>query len=165
MRGINVWHLCCGRMGFVAYVGAHFMVWILKTSLKNLVLESFSWSKKEKKIHNCDSICCLCLDFDKLRLYCVRIVRSTHGSFARPALINYCHFCLIHCNRGVKSGRCFSLSSCRHLGKNGVSTSSILLDRCPPPRVPPSPFPPLPKDKLNPPTPSIYVSISCSLFA
>lgn len=49
---------------------------------------------------------------------------------------------------------CFS----RNLGKNGLSTSSILLDRCPPPRPPAPPSPPLPKDKLNPPTPSIYVS-------
>uniref|UniRef100_A0A672IF11 [histone H3]-trimethyl-L-lysine(27) demethylase n=1 Tax=Salarias fasciatus TaxID=181472 RepID=A0A672IF11_SALFA len=37
-------------------------------------------------------------------------------------------------------------SVCRNLGKNGLSTSSILLDRCPPPL-----------DKLNPPTPSIYL--------
>lgn len=42
--------------------------------------------------------------------------------------------------------------------KNGLSSNSILLDKCPPPRLPPAPFPPLPKDKLNPPTPSIYVS-------
>ncbi|XP_038159671.1 lysine-specific demethylase 6A-like [Cyprinodon tularosa] len=45
----------------------------------------------------------------------------------------------------------------RNLGKNGVSTSSVLLDRCPPPRPPGPPSPPLPKDKLNPPTPSIYL--------
>uniref|UniRef100_A0A8C9U3L0 [histone H3]-trimethyl-L-lysine(27) demethylase n=1 Tax=Scleropages formosus TaxID=113540 RepID=A0A8C9U3L0_SCLFO len=49
------------------------------------------------------------------------------------------------------------LKACRNLGKNGLSTSSILLDKCPPPRLPPAPFPPLPKDKLNPPTPSIYL--------
>ncbi|KAM9343519.1 lysine-specific demethylase 6A isoform 2-T2 [Pholidichthys leucotaenia] len=49
------------------------------------------------------------------------------------------------------------LRVCRNLGKNGLSTSSILLDRCPPPRPPPAPSPPLPKDKLNPPTPSIYL--------
>ncbi|KAG7262967.1 hypothetical protein CRUP_018887, partial [Coryphaenoides rupestris] len=48
------------------------------------------------------------------------------------------------------------LKACRNLGKNGLSTSSILLDKCPPPRPPPSPSPMLPKDKLNPPTPSIY---------
>lgn len=64
---------------------------------------------------------------------------------------------------------CFYLSSsdltdlsplrpgCRNLGKNGLSTNSILLDKCPPPRPPRPPSPPLPKDKLNPPTPSIYV--------
>lgn len=46
---------------------------------------------------------------------------------------------------------------CRNLGKNGLSTSSVLLDKCPPPRPPRPPSPPLPKDKLNPPTPSIYV--------
>ncbi|KAI5621201.1 lysine-specific demethylase 6A isoform X2 [Silurus asotus] len=56
------------------------------------------------------------------------------------------------------------LKACRHLGKNGVSTSSILLDRCPPPRVSPSPFPPLPKDKLNPPTPSIYLESKRDAF-
>uniref|UniRef100_A0AAQ5Y287 [histone H3]-trimethyl-L-lysine(27) demethylase n=1 Tax=Amphiprion ocellaris TaxID=80972 RepID=A0AAQ5Y287_AMPOC len=49
------------------------------------------------------------------------------------------------------------LKACRNLGKNGLSTSSILLDRCPPPRSPRPPSPPLPKDKLNPPTPSIYL--------
>ncbi|XP_030641677.1 lysine-specific demethylase 6A isoform X2 [Chanos chanos] len=49
------------------------------------------------------------------------------------------------------------LKACRNLGKNGVSSSSILLDKCPPPRSPAPPFPPLPKDKLNPPTPSIYL--------
>lgn len=46
----------------------------------------------------------------------------------------------------------------RNLGKNGLSSSSFLLNKCPPPRLPPPPAPPLAKDKLNPPTPSIYVS-------
>ncbi|XP_077584160.1 lysine-specific demethylase 6A isoform X3 [Stigmatopora nigra] len=49
------------------------------------------------------------------------------------------------------------LKVCRNLGKNGLSTSSIILDKCPPPRPPIIPSPPLPKDKLNPPTPSIYL--------
>ncbi|KAJ4933290.1 hypothetical protein JOQ06_030123, partial [Pogonophryne albipinna] len=49
------------------------------------------------------------------------------------------------------------LKACRNLGKNGLSTSSIVLDKCPPPRPPRPPSPPLPKDKLNPPTPSIYL--------
>ncbi|KAM4046824.1 lysine-specific demethylase 6A isoform 4-T4 [Anomaloglossus baeobatrachus] len=49
------------------------------------------------------------------------------------------------------------LKACRNLGKNGLSNSSILLDKCPPPRPPPPPYPPLPTDKLNPPTPSIYL--------
>ncbi|XP_039698371.1 histone demethylase UTY-like isoform X5 [Pteropus medius] len=49
------------------------------------------------------------------------------------------------------------LKACRNLGKNGLSDSCILLDKCPPPRPPTSPYPPLPKDKLNPPTPSIYL--------
>nr|XP_021545951.1 lysine-specific demethylase 6A-like isoform X3 [Neomonachus schauinslandi] len=49
------------------------------------------------------------------------------------------------------------LKACRNLGKNGLSNSHILLDKCPPPRPPTSPYPPLPKDKLNPPTPSIYL--------
>ncbi|XP_020936639.1 lysine-specific demethylase 6A-like isoform X2 [Sus scrofa] len=54
------------------------------------------------------------------------------------------------------------LKACRNLGKNGLSNSHILLDKCPPPRPPTSPYPPLPKDKLNPPTPSIYVSLITS---
>ncbi|XP_053185250.1 lysine-specific demethylase 6A isoform X2 [Scomber japonicus] len=49
------------------------------------------------------------------------------------------------------------LKACRNLGKNGLSTSSIILDKCPPPRPPHTPSPPLPKEKLNPPTPSIYL--------
>ncbi|XP_047392050.1 lysine-specific demethylase 6A isoform X3 [Sciurus carolinensis] len=49
------------------------------------------------------------------------------------------------------------LKACRNLGKNGLSNSHILLDKCPPPRPPASPYPPLPKEKLNPPTPSIYL--------
>ncbi|XP_034533226.1 histone demethylase UTY-like isoform X2 [Notolabrus celidotus] len=49
------------------------------------------------------------------------------------------------------------LKACRNLGRNGLSNSSILLDKCPPPRLPPPPSPVLPKDKLNPPTPSIYL--------
>ncbi|XP_053561256.1 lysine-specific demethylase 6A [Bombina bombina] len=49
------------------------------------------------------------------------------------------------------------LKACRNLGKNGLSNSSIILDKCPPPRPPPPPYPPLPTDKLNPPTPSIYL--------
>ncbi|XP_068390385.1 lysine-specific demethylase 6A-like isoform X2 [Eschrichtius robustus] len=49
------------------------------------------------------------------------------------------------------------LKACRNLDKNGLSNSHILLDKCPPPRPPSSPYPPLPKDKLNPPTPSIYL--------
>ncbi|XP_028991574.1 lysine-specific demethylase 6A [Betta splendens] len=49
------------------------------------------------------------------------------------------------------------LKACRNLGKNGLLTSSILLDKCPPPRPPRPPSPPPPKDKLNPPTPSIYL--------
>uniref|UniRef100_A0A8C1EYD3 [histone H3]-trimethyl-L-lysine(27) demethylase n=1 Tax=Cyprinus carpio carpio TaxID=630221 RepID=A0A8C1EYD3_CYPCA len=56
------------------------------------------------------------------------------------------------------------LKACRNLGKNGVSSNSILLDKCPPPRLPPAPFPPLPKDKLNPPTPSIYLENKRDVF-
>nr|XP_044997123.1 histone demethylase UTY-like isoform X2 [Jaculus jaculus] len=49
------------------------------------------------------------------------------------------------------------LKACRNLGNNGLSNPHILLDKCPPPRPPTSPYPPLPKEKLNPPTPSIYL--------
>ncbi|XP_067314727.1 lysine (K)-specific demethylase 6A, like isoform X2 [Pseudorasbora parva] len=48
------------------------------------------------------------------------------------------------------------LKACRNVGKNGVWSSRVLT-RCPPPRLPPPPAPPLAKDKLNPPTPSIYL--------
>ncbi|XP_066543036.1 lysine-specific demethylase 6A isoform X4 [Hoplias malabaricus] len=56
------------------------------------------------------------------------------------------------------------LKACRNLGKNGISNYSVLLDKSPPPRVPPSPFPPLTKDKLNPPTPSIYLESKRDAF-
>ncbi|KAF5899336.1 lysine-specific demethylase 6A-like isoform X2, partial [Clarias magur] len=49
------------------------------------------------------------------------------------------------------------LKACRNILKNGLSNNRILLDKCPPPCLPPPPTPPLPKDKLNPPTPSIYL--------
>ncbi|KAK1797845.1 hypothetical protein P4O66_008192 [Electrophorus voltai] len=56
------------------------------------------------------------------------------------------------------------LRACRNLGKNGVSNNSVLLAKCPPPRVPLQPFPPLSKDKLNPPTPSIYLESKRDAF-
>ncbi|XP_052004146.1 lysine-specific demethylase 6A-like isoform X3 [Xyrauchen texanus] len=56
------------------------------------------------------------------------------------------------------------LKACRNFRKNGVSNNSILLDKCPPPRLPSPPFPPLPKDKLNPPTPSIYLESKRDAF-
>lgn len=46
-------------------------------------------------------------------------------------------------------------------GKGGITTS-MLGDRCPP--RPPSPPYPLPKDSLNPPTPSVYVSLRQSFI-
>ncbi|XP_077003273.1 lysine-specific demethylase 6A-like isoform X5 [Tamandua tetradactyla] len=61
-----------------------------------------------------------------------------------PHLMERIQFCLRLPNRWTQ-------------GKNGLSSSNILLDKCPPPRPPSSPYPPLPKDKLNPPTPSIYL--------
>ncbi|KAI3365955.1 hypothetical protein L3Q82_009785 [Scortum barcoo] len=70
-----------------------------------------------------------------------------------------------HCSSSSSSSSSISiypsstdvLKACRNLGRNGLSNSSILLDKCPPPRLPPPPSPALPKDKLNPPTPSIYL--------
>ncbi|XP_063100562.1 lysine-specific demethylase 6A-like isoform X3 [Cavia porcellus] len=50
-----------------------------------------------------------------------------------------------------------ALKACRNQGQNVLSNNHILLDKCPPPRPPASPYPPLPKEKLNPPTPSIYL--------
>ncbi|KFO32570.1 Histone demethylase UTY, partial [Fukomys damarensis] len=57
----------------------------------------------------------------------------------------------------IYSGSPEVLKACRNLGQNGLTNSHILLDKCPPPRPPASPYPPLPKEKLNPPTPSIYL--------
>uniref|UniRef100_A0A4W2C2B7 [histone H3]-trimethyl-L-lysine(27) demethylase n=1 Tax=Bos indicus x Bos taurus TaxID=30522 RepID=A0A4W2C2B7_BOBOX len=56
------------------------------------------------------------------------------------------------------------LKACRNLDKNGLSNSHNLLDKCPPPKPPTSPYPPLPKDKLNPPTPSIYLESKRDAF-
>ncbi|XP_055284585.1 lysine-specific demethylase 6A-like isoform X7 [Moschus berezovskii] len=56
------------------------------------------------------------------------------------------------------------LKACRNLDKNVLSNSHNLLDKCPPPRPPTSPYPPLPKDKLNPPTPSIYLESKRDAF-
>ncbi|KAL1765273.1 male-specific histocompatibility antigen H-YDb [Sigmodon hispidus] len=56
------------------------------------------------------------------------------------------------------------LKACRNLDKNCLSSSHILLDICPPPRPPTSPYPPLPKEKLNPPTPSIYLESKRDAF-
>ena len=44
-------------------------------------------------------------------------------------------------------------------GKSGQISNSIMAESAPPPLPPQAPYPHLPKDKLNPPTPSVYVSI------
>ncbi|XP_011672931.2 lysine-specific demethylase 6A isoform X3 [Strongylocentrotus purpuratus] len=50
------------------------------------------------------------------------------------------------------------LEECRKLkGRNGLANSSIWMEKMPPPAPPQIPYPPLPKDQLNPPTPSVYV--------
>ena len=52
------------------------------------------------------------------------------------------------------------LEECRKLkGRNGLTASTLWMEKMPPPAPPPVPYPPLPKEQLNPPTPSVYVSI------
>uniref|UniRef100_A0AAZ3QW24 [histone H3]-trimethyl-L-lysine(27) demethylase n=1 Tax=Oncorhynchus tshawytscha TaxID=74940 RepID=A0AAZ3QW24_ONCTS len=76
-------------------------------------------------------------------------VDPTELSHRRPALASWSSVSIYPSSNQV-------LKACRNLGKNGLSSSSILLDQCPPPR-PPAPSPSLPKDKLNPSTPSVYL--------
>ncbi|XP_065925044.1 lysine-specific demethylase 6A isoform X3 [Magallana gigas] len=54
------------------------------------------------------------------------------------------------------------LAACKGYGKGGITTS-MLGDRCPP--RPPSPPYPLPKDSLNPPTPSVYLETKKDAFS
>ncbi|XP_064871829.1 lysine-specific demethylase 6A-like isoform X3 [Oncorhynchus nerka] len=77
-------------------------------------------------------------------------VDPTERSHRRPALASWSSVSIYPSSNQV-------LKACRNLGKNGLSSSSILLDQCPPPRPPLPPSPSLPKDKLNPSTPSIYL--------
>uniref|UniRef100_A0A674CMM9 [histone H3]-trimethyl-L-lysine(27) demethylase n=1 Tax=Salmo trutta TaxID=8032 RepID=A0A674CMM9_SALTR len=77
-------------------------------------------------------------------------VEPTGVSHSRPALAPWSSVSIYPSSSQV-------LKACRNLGKNGLSNSSVLLEKCPPPRLPPPPSPSLPKDKLNPPTPSIYL--------
>uniref|UniRef100_A0A8C7V8B2 [histone H3]-trimethyl-L-lysine(27) demethylase n=1 Tax=Oncorhynchus mykiss TaxID=8022 RepID=A0A8C7V8B2_ONCMY len=77
-------------------------------------------------------------------------VEPTGVSHSRPALAPWSSVSIYPSSSQV-------LKACRNLGKNGLSNSSVLLEKCPPPRPPPPPSPSLPKDKLNPPTPSIYL--------
>ncbi|CAB1329059.1 unnamed protein product [Coregonus sp. 'balchen'] len=75
-------------------------------------------------------------------------VDPTGLAHRRPALASWSSVSIYPSSNQV-------LKACRNLGKNGLSSSSILLDKCPPPRPPPTPSPSLPKDKLNPPTPNL----------
>ncbi|XP_062589237.1 lysine-specific demethylase 6A-like [Saccostrea cucullata] len=54
------------------------------------------------------------------------------------------------------------LAACKGYGRSGITTS-MLGDRCPP--RPPSPPYPLPKDSLNPPTPSVYLETKKDAFS
>lgn len=49
------------------------------------------------------------------------------------------------------------LSKCEGLGTNGSINSNILRDDGKPPEPPTAPYPPIPKDKLLPPTPSVFI--------
>lgn len=51
------------------------------------------------------------------------------------------------------------LEACKGLGCHGRLDSSVLSDDCKPPSPPEPPYPPFPKDKLLPPTPSVFVSL------
>uniref|UniRef100_A0AAY4DG15 [histone H3]-trimethyl-L-lysine(27) demethylase n=1 Tax=Denticeps clupeoides TaxID=299321 RepID=A0AAY4DG15_9TELE len=73
-----------------------------------------------------------------------------HKPVNRPALVPWSSVSIYPSSNEV-------LKACRNLGKNGLLGNRILLEKCPPPRLPMAPYPPLPKDKLNPPTPSIYL--------
>lgn len=57
------------------------------------------------------------------------------------------------------------LLACKGLGRNGVSNTSIMSERCPPPAPPEMPYPPVPKDKLLPPTPSVYLENKKDAFS
>lgn len=50
------------------------------------------------------------------------------------------------------------ITTCRKISRNRtVPTKQLYLDKCPPPKRPPAPHPHLPKDKLCPPTPTVYL--------
>lgn len=51
------------------------------------------------------------------------------------------------------------LTTCKGLGKSGITISMLVTEDGSPPQPPRAPFPPLPKESLNPPTPSVYVSL------
>lgn len=55
------------------------------------------------------------------------------------------------------------LAACKGQGKSGVTISMLGTEDGSPPSPPRAPFPPLPKESLNPPTPSVYVSTDYSL--
>lgn len=57
------------------------------------------------------------------------------------------------------------LTACKGFGKNGVSNMSVMLERCPPPTPPEPPFPPPARDKLLPPTPSVYLENKKDAFS
>lgn len=53
---------------------------------------------------------------------------------------------------------CEVINTCRKISRNrNVPTKHLYLEKCPPPQRPQQPNPPLAKDKLCPPTPTIYL--------
>ncbi|XP_038051116.1 lysine-specific demethylase 6A-like isoform X2 [Patiria miniata] len=73
--------------------------------------------------------------------------------------------CLSPSGLSIYSSSAKVLEACRKLGKNGLRINSILLEKMPPPAPPPAPYPPLPKDQLNPPTPNIYVETKADAYS
>ncbi|XP_064638902.1 histone demethylase UTY-like isoform X2 [Lineus longissimus] len=57
------------------------------------------------------------------------------------------------------------IEACKGFGQNGICNTSILSDKCPPPMPPPKPYSTLPKDKLYPPTPSVYLESKRDAFS
>ncbi|XP_022095086.1 histone demethylase UTY-like isoform X2 [Acanthaster planci] len=73
--------------------------------------------------------------------------------------------CLSPSGLSIYSSSAKVLEACRKLGKNGLRNNNILLEKMPPPAPPPAPYPPLPKDQLNPPTPSVYVETKMDAYS
>ncbi|XP_054709172.1 lysine-specific demethylase 6A-like [Uloborus diversus] len=57
------------------------------------------------------------------------------------------------------------LATCKGIGKNGVSNTSIMCELCPAPSPPEAPYPPVHKDKLLPLAPSVFLENKKDAFS